>query len=552
MGQVTDEASLGSDEALLLETYGIKLLAFLCATDVGSMRSRLEGTEALSSAAEQVMMSALLPLARQVAAQLAGSGRMPPSLALQFLLTPSADGTSLGVQLHRAAGGEIPDDLLGAAGEDRVKQALAHLAIAAYPLLLAPTEAPFHRAHLSLYQHPLRRSLQDALQEDPVLTKLFTEDDPGLGRSGTAYTSLGTGGGYQDVMFGEMLIGCAWDVATIQDSEVELHTLVTQVMRNVDDLREAASGGTARVPQRVSFTGFITEGGQSIRTPWGPLRPIRPSERDRAPGMLHGAVSGTDATGKQVSVAYAGEMVLETSAAFALRIVPGKPLEPTEPPPWPSPRAWEETRRRVECIQLAILLATERPIDQWATARQAWTWTGSPLSHGPALSWADSRSMTNFMPTELSSDECDAVGTWIDVIDQHWTPRIDIAVRRLLSAANTRTDPADRLVDAVIVWESLFGTSQGEIRLRVSSAMAWLLAADYSEREALQSRLRKIYDDRSQIVHGGRFDDRSVVETAGEALAHARECLRRLLRDRPEVLALPDGAARSARLLLGG
>ncbi len=368
MGQVADDASLGSDEALLLETYGIRLLAFLCATNVATMRSRLQGPGSLSVTAEQVLASALLPLARQVAAQLAGAGRMPPSLTLQLLLGPSADGMSLGIDLHRAAGGEIPSDLPGLADADRVKQDLAHLAIAAYPLLLAPTEAPFHRAHLSLYQHPLRKSLQDALHEDPALTKLFTEDDPGLGRSGTAYTSLGSGGGYQDVMFGEMLIGSAWDIATMQESEVGLRTLVVQVMRNVDDLREAASGGEALVPQRVSFTGFITDGGQPIRTPWGPLRPIRPSERDRAPAMLDGAVSGTDAAGRQVSVAYAGEMVLETSATFALRTAPGPSLELDEPFAWPAPRALEETRRRVECIQLAIILATERPPAQWATA----------------------------------------------------------------------------------------------------------------------------------------------------------------------------------------
>lgn len=552
MGPAADDASLGSDEALLLETYGIRLLAFLCATNIATMRSRLQGAETLSVSAEQVLASALLPLAKQVAAQLAGADRMPSSLTLQFLLGPSADGMSLGIDLHRAAGGEIPNDLPGLTDADRVKQTLALLAVATYPLLLAPTEAPFHRAHISLFQHPLRKTLQEALQEDPVLAKLFTEEDPGLGRKGTAYTSLGSGGGYQDVMFGEMLIGSAWETAAMQEAEVELRNLVAQVMRNVDDLRDAANGKPALVPQLVSFTGFITEGGRSISTPWGPLRPILPPERDRAPSMLDGTVSGTDAAGRQVSVAYAGEMVLETSAPFALRIAPNASLNLNDPPAWPAPRAWEETRRRVESIQLATILATERPPGQWVTAMQAWTWTGNPLSYGPTLSWADSRSMTNFMPSELSSSECDAVSTWIGLIDQRWTPRLDIAVRRLLSAANTRTDPADRLVDAVIVWENLFGTSQGEIRLRVSSAMAWLLAEDYSQREALQSRLRKIYDDRSQIVHGGKVDEGSLAETAGEALAHARECLRRLFRDRPDVLALPEGAARSARLLLGG
>lgn len=483
MEQAAGEASLGSDEAVLLEIYGIKLLAFLCATDTVTMRSRLEGAERLPVAAEQVM-AALLPLARHVAGRLAGTGGVSPSWELRMLLGPNTEGTTPGIELHLAAGGEIPGDLPGLLSDDRVKHALVHLAIAAYPLLLVPTEAPFHRAHFSLHQHPLRRTLQEALQDDPALANLFTKEDPGLGRRGTAYTSLGSGGDHQDVAFGEMLIGSAWDVVTMQESEVGLRGLVTQVVRNVDNLREAASGGKALVPQRVSFTGFITDGGESIDTPWGPLRPIRPSEQDRAPAMLDGAVSGTDADGRPMTVRYAGEMVLEASARFTLRIEPNASLDSNDPPAWPAPLAWEETRRRVECIQLAAILATERPLGQWVTAVHAWTWTANPLSHGPSLSWADSRSMTNFMPSELSPSECDAVATWIDLIDKCWTPRLDIAVRRLLSAANKRTDPADRLVDAVIVWESIFGTSQGEIRFRVSTAMAWLLADDIAEREA--------------------------------------------------------------------
>ena len=82
--------------------------------------------------------------------------------------------------------------------------------------------------------------------------------------------------------------------------------------------------------------------------------------------------------------------------------------------------------------------------------------------------------------------------------------------------------------------------------------MAWLLADDSAAREALQGQLRKIYDDRSKIVHGGKPDEASLAEQANSALTHARDCLRRLLRDRPDVLALPDGAARSLRVIMGG
>lgn len=215
-------------------------------------------------------------------------------------------------------------------------------------------------------------------------------------------------------------------------------------------------------------------------------------------------------------------------------------------------RGADSLQRIIEGVQLAVLLATDRPVDGWVTARLAWTWTADPLGHGPHTSWAEVRSSLGFMPTELRSEECDSVGEWARLISTNWTTRIDIAVRRLIGAANTRTDLADRLVDAVIVWENLFGTSQGEPRLRISSAMAWLLSDSATAREDLQFKLKAIYDYRSKIVHGAKFDESSLAEQANAALVYARDTLRALLRDRPDVLNLSDGAARSLRMIMGG
>jgi hypothetical protein len=162
------------------------------------------------------------------------------------------------------------------------------------------------------------------------------------------------------------------------------------------------------------------------------------------------------------------------------------------------------------------------------------------------------RSSPGFMPYELSPQEFESVGEWALLVESRWSPRIDIAVRRFLSAANARTDMADRLVDAVIVWENLFGTSQGEPTLRISAALAWLMADDAATRELLQIELKGIYAYRSKIVHGERSNESSLGEQADAALNHAREALRVLFRDRPDVLALPDGAARSLPMIMGG
>lgn len=53
-------------------------------------------------------------------------------------------------------------------------------------------------------------------------------------------------------------------------------------------------------------------------------------------------------------------------------------------------------------------------------------------------------------------------------------------------------------------------------------------------------------------VHGGKPNESAVAEQANNALTHTRDALRALFRDRPDVLALPGGAARSLRLIMGG
>jgi|GEM_PF-6492019 len=379
-----DDASLGHAEALLLETYGLRLLAFLCGTDRDVIRARLEGSARLSEAPETVLMDSLLPIAQHVATQFTGPQQFPRSLSLQVLASPSADGSSLGIALRRAAGGTLPDDLVELAGDDQVKMVLARMAIDLYPLLLAPVDPIFRRPHISLYQHPLRETLQAAVQADDALGRLFTEEDPGLGKRGYVHTSLGRGGSFQDVMFGEVAIGSAWDTATMIDDDVDLGNFVEQLMRNVDALRDAASGRQVSVPALVVFTGFTTEGNRSIETPWGLLRPLLPWERELAPSTLQGAVSGADPAGRQVTVAFAGEMVLETTVPYSM-IISRMPDDIGVPPQWPTMRGWEDVRRKLESIQLATILGTDRPPGSWVTNAKP---SGSrlPRSDCPAVS----------------------------------------------------------------------------------------------------------------------------------------------------------------------
>jgi len=205
--------------------------------------------------------------------------------------------------------------------DDAVKAPLRRLVIDAFPLLIAPQDPYWRAPHVSLYQHPARAELQAAIQRDEGLGRLFTTDDPGLGRSGFIHTSLGRGGSIQDVMFGELVLVAAWDWLTMTERAPGLFNLVQQVDKNIDALRAVAAGGQVPLPARLVFTGFTTERSRSIETPWGVLRAIEPWERELAPPGLAGGVSGADATGNQTTVSYAGEMVLDTTVPYSIVIV---------------------------------------------------------------------------------------------------------------------------------------------------------------------------------------------------------------------------------------
>ena len=323
-------------------------------------------------------------------------------------------------------------------------------------------------------------------------------------------------------MFGEMVIASAWDTVKMTSKIPSQEDLLKRVQHNVDVLRLASAGKNASIPARLVFTGFTTSESREITTPWGRLRPLAAWERSLAPASLEGAVTGTGADGKQVTVSYAGEMVLETELPYAIRIDAVPDWASPAIPSWRPMQGYDTLRRRLEGVQLAAMLSTDREPGSWVTARLAWSWTGNPLGHGGNTGWGDPRGPIGFMPAVLSVEECADFEEWATRVDASWTGRIDIAVRRLLNAANARTDMADRLVDSVIVWENLFGTSQGEPRLRISAALAWLLEGDSAAREELQIQLKTLYDYRSKIVHGSNYDESTLGERANEALTYAR------------------------------
>ena len=124
-----------------------------------------------------------------------------------------------------------------------------------------------------------------------------------------------------------------------------------------------------------------------------------------------------------------------------------------------------------------------------------------------------------------------------------------VAAHRLVSAGLVYNKSAeDRLVDAAVAWEALFGSQdRDQLALQLSLCIAWLLAPDnHAERECVFRRAKKIYGLRSKLVHGGGAKPSEVEEAANELTEWLRQALVALV-THSSLLAASD---RVHRLLL--
>jgi hypothetical protein len=137
---------------------------------------------------------------------------------------------------------------------------------------------------------------------------------------------------------------------------------------------------------------------------------------------------------------------------------------------------------------------------------------------------------------------------WARIVDRAHTPSVDIAARRLISAVAYRFDRSDALIDAVMVWENLVGTSS-EVTFRVTAALAKLLETDPAKRRDLRKFLADIYSIRSRVVHGVAVDPVSVQKACSDAIDVAVRALRTSYRRGPEWLAL-NSTERADSILL--
>lgn len=174
----------------------------------------------------------------------------------------------------------------------------------------------------------------------------------------------------------------------------------------------------------------------------------------------------------------------------------------------------------------------------------------SPLSFAPAI-----LSYLGRPPAavhQVTNEQCLAIEQRARAMAALSVDRIDVAIRRLLGALE-RPTATDGFIDAVIGWDNLFGSREGDSTLRISVSFAYLLGGDdLALRQTLRSEIKAAYSKRSDVVHGAttQLPPHEAFELRHRAVELLADAVDQLLLERPDLL-LCDGADRSNRLIIG-
>lgn len=121
---------------------------------------------------------------------------------------------------------------------------------------------------------------------------------------------------------------------------------------------------------------------------------------------------------------------------------------------------------------------------------------------------------------------------WYNVLNNKDLKRVQTSLNRLQYAIFERSNPEDAIVDAIIAWEGMFSEAF-ETTFKVTGSMAKFLRPS-SERDKFYRRLKKLYNLRSELVHGGTsksLKNENIQDVRAEVINIGLECLMKIIRD---------------------
>lgn len=283
--------------------------------------------------------------------------------------------------------------------------------------------------------------------------------------------------------------------------------LKAELARHLDGLRSIVRTERASVWVKVVF-GVHVPSECNLQSRWGVLRPWKPIDSYAF---------------EDVELVPRGGTVLDGWLTFPLH------LDPRRDPPL-QPGAFLDDYEWL-CVAAAILLM-QNTIHRGRSGAVPYA-----IASGQVLDGGTSGGMAREMPFSPYFDQAQMVNleVWLNRLGEQPLP--DVAIHRLTSMVERSSD-VDAFVDAVIVWEALFARgSTAELSYRLSTVMACVLSDNPIERVAYQQEIKKLYNMRSQVVHGGRHLTQSdAFITRQRAQQLTLSAVRRLVLDHPGLI----------------
>jgi hypothetical protein len=349
-------------------------------------------------------------------------------------------------------------------------------------------------------KHPLHSAIVAEAQNDPDLKRLFPDINHPSGRA-RPYRP-----GALDF---QLVNAAAWHNCFTGDTSRQGYE--ARLANLVDQLRRACRTGREQARILIGLK-FSLPPGTEIELPWGVLRADRPSD-----AVLY-AYTGPHENGLPEA-----RCLLEIPTELPVTITPTGSFNAEEMP------SFDDERGKLVSLAAFLTLGPEnfRPTLPWLVTRI------SDLAPGLPGCGTKRRSIEG---PAIPANAVEELREWIELLAVHRIPQI--ALDRSLSIMATEQSYIYCFIDAVIAWENLFGTGDTqELGYRVSMNMAAVMGDTVEERVTLQREVRRLYSDRSRIVHGGyQPSPAEAHKLLDDARRHTFTAISRLIRRYPHLI----------------
>lgn len=432
--------------------------------------------------------------------------------------------------------------------DDKVLDALIEVAHDLWATYLVPPPnmtPPLFWSSISvgLFGNPHANNLAKEFMNDVKLKKLFPSaprlTDPismeQMAKVQSHWMSTSGGGGSQQ-LFGVMgfMINDAYARVLLSRKHLNWERLLKQIPISLNAMRALASGEVVKVPRLIGYSGVKVE-----------------SQKGHTIGHL--TLRAPDQEFDKLFLRDVNQLTTICETTYPVQLIDIKPWDPSSDPQKAFKKSigkiestQESEQKRVDLIRFAVLLASSE--EEFLSLSERTSFILDPsvpggrsynkfvLSHAPRM--------------ELDDQKIKNAVNWVKIISKEHPDSLNIGMRRLLQSVSERVDAIDGFVDAVIAWENIFGTRQ-ETVFRVTASLAKILEPNnFPRREALLKELKKLYGERSDLIHGSNEPPAAkVFEMRNRAIRIAILTFQKLYTNRKDLLLL-SSEERSAKLLL--